>query len=500
MRISQNDQLKLDREKLRKLGYIQELDRSLGVFSNFALSFSVISILTGLITLYGFNVMEKGAYGFWAWIVVGIFQLFMALSLGEIASCYPIAGGVYQWTNILGNNRMGWFNGWISLIGWSACTTGINYGLAKFLSELFNLNTSITALLIICLIIVALQSSISFWGIKGVAKLNTLSVVIHIVGVLAIFVLLLIFSEPNIDWQVVSIEHAFKDFKLEFFIPALMMGAWTLTAFDASASISEECINPTKTVPYGMILSVFFSIIGGALILFSFAQNSSVLGEMQGTGSSISLNIITKILGPNLASLISIILVSAMFICGLAAQTVTVRIIYAFSRNNGLPFSEIWKKVSRKNNIPIFSIVLCGSIELIISLAVTVIAWDPSAKMIPSNALPIITSLSTAGLYTSYAVVMVLSIVRRKKIKKEKGEFSLGKLGLVINVISLLWAASIAGITLFVYNTFVALIFLIIMTLLTVYYFVYMRTVLKYNYKKLSEGELLRIENMRGME
>jgi Amino acid transporters len=500
MRISQNDQLKLDREKLRKLGYIQELDRSLGVFSNFALSFAIISILTGLITLYGFNVMEKGAYGFWAWIVVGIFQLFMALSLGEIASCYPIAGGVYQWTNILGNNQLGWFNGWISLIGWSACTTGINYGLAKFISELFNLNTSITALLLICLIIVALQSFLNFRGIKGVAKLNHLSVVIHIVGVLTIFVLLLIFSEPHVDWQVVSFERAVKDFRLEYFIPALMMGAWTLTAFDASASISEECINPTKTVPYGMILSVFFSIIGGAMILFSFAQNISVLGDLQGTGSRVSLKIITMILGPNLASLISIILVAAMFICGLAAQTVTVRIIYAFSRNNGLPFSEIWKKVSQKNNSPIFSIILCGSIELILSLTVTVIAWDPSSKTIPPNSLPIITSLSTAGLYTSYAIVMVMALIRRKKINKEKGDFSLGKLGPAVNLIALLWAASIASITIFVYNTFVALVFLIIMVLLAVYYFVYMRTVLKYNAKKLSEGELLIIENMRGIE
>ncbi len=500
MKISQNDQLKLDREKLRKLGYIQELDRSLGVFSNFALSFAIISILTGLITLYGFNVMEKGAYGFWAWIIVGIFQLFMALSLGEIASCYPIAGGVYQWTNILGNNQLGWFNGWISLIGWSACTTGINYGLAKFLSELFNLNTSIIALLLICVLIVTLQSFINFGGIKGVAKLNHLSVVIHIVGVLAIFTLLLIFAEPHVDWQVVSVELAMKDFRLEYFIPALMMGAWTLTAFDASASISEECINPTKTVPYGMILSVFFSMIGGAMILFSFAQNSSVLGELQGMGSRISLKIITTILGPNLGILISIILVSAMFICGLAAQAVTVRIIYAFSRNNGLPFSEIWKKVSRKNNIPIFSILLCGSIELVLSLVVTVIAWDSSTKIIPSNSLPIITSLSTAGLYTSYAIVMIMALIRRKKINKEKGEFALGKLGPVINFIALLWAGSIAGITLFVYNTLVSLIFFIMLVLLAVYYFVYMRTVLKYNLKKLSEGELLRIENMRGME
>lgn len=496
MKISQYDQLKLDRNKLRKLGYIQELDRSLGIFSNFALSFSVISVLTGLIVLYG-----TGVYGFWAWIIVGIFQLILAFSMGEISSCYPIAGGVYQWTNILGNTHLGWFNGWISLIGWAACTTGINYGLAKFIFELLNMDPTIANLLMICFVIVLLQSVISFGGIKRVAKLNNFSVMIHIVGVLAITALLLIFMEDRIDWQLASLNNLAKNFSMVDFIPYLMMAAWTLTAFDGSANISEECINPTKTVPCGMILSVAGSIVGGAMIMFSFAQANFVLGDLQGSGSEFLLRIITMTLGPTMAKLISIILMLAMFFCGLAAQTVTVRIIYGFSRNNGLPFSEIWKRVSLKNNMPIFSIILCGSIQLILSFTVTALSWDASAAALPANALPIITSISTVGLYSSYAVVMTLAILKRGKLHKERGDFYLAGWGLMVRSVSLVWTASVAAVTLFVlYNFMIAKIYFVILCLLAAYYIAYMRPVLKYRYKNLSEVELLTIENMRGIE
>lgn len=493
-------QLQIDRQELRKLGYIQELDRSAGIFSNFALSFSVISILTGLITLYGFSSVGKGGYEFWSWIIVGAFQLVMAFSLGEIASCYPIEGGVYEWTNIIGNNSIGWFNGCISLIGWVACTTGINFGLSEFILEFLGIETSMKVVLFICFIIVLLQTLISFSGIKIITKINNFSVGLHIVGVLAIFILLLTFSDHGIDWQKISMKNAFENFNIVYYIPSLLMTAWTLTAFDASASISEECINPTKTVPYGMIAAVTVSIICGCLILFSLGQNASVLDNMQDVGGKVSLHIITRILGTTVSNFLSIILISAMFSCGLASQTATVRVIYASSRNNALPFSEIWKRVPENYGTPIFSIVLCGVIELILSFIVSVSVGDPTVKNIPANALPIITSLSTVGIYTSYAIVMIFAIFNRKIIARDKGHFYLGKYGFVLNIISFLWATSVAIIMLLFYDINIAKTFLICMFVLLVYYYLHMRKILKYKSKKLSESELLRIEGMRGLE
>ncbi|MDF2677899.1 MAG: amino acid transporter [Bacillota bacterium] len=489
-RLNNKKQLQVDRAKLRKLGYIQELDRSVGIFSNFSISFSVISILTGLITLYDLNNLGNGYYEFWSWIIVGVFQLFMAFSLGEIASCYPIESGVYEWTNILSNNILGWFNGWISLIGWIACTTGINFGLSEFILQIFGVESSVASILLICILIISIQTLINFAGIKLITIFNNYSVILHITGVLIISFLLLIFSKHPVDWQEVSISKAFDNFNILYYIPSLLTTAWTLTAFDASASISEECINPTKTVPVGMIMSVAVSIICGSLLLFSLNQNSSVLSDIQIKSGIVSIDIIITTLGHTVGKFISIILVLAMFSCGLASHTVTARIIYAFSRKNGLPFSAIWKSIPENYDVPIFSILICSAIEILLSFIILII----SSKQ--GNALPLITSLSTAGIYMSYAIVMISAISKRRQINKDKGNFHLGKFGLIFNIVSLIWAVTITGIMI----VFYAKMFYIIILILIIYYFVYMKKILMHKEKRLSENELIKIENDRGID
>ena len=141
MRLRKNDfaQMKKDRDDLRKLGYIQELNRSMGVFSNFAASFAIISILTGLNSLYGYGLEHGGLACIWMVPCVGLCQLAVAGALSEIASLYPVAGGVYKWTTLYSNKTFGWFCGWISLIGWIACVAGADYGFAQFIAAFFNI-------------------------------------------------------------------------------------------------------------------------------------------------------------------------------------------------------------------------------------------------------------------------------------------------------------------------------------------------------------------------
>lgn len=502
MKLSTNEgkQRQIDRDKLRKLGYIQELDRSAGIFSTFAISFSVISVLSGLIILYGFSFHDKGAYGLIPWIIVGFFQLIVAFSLGEIASCYPVAGGIYEWTNILGNRSIGWFNGCISLIGWIACTLGVNFGLGIFILKLIGFRTTVPMTFAACFIIVALQTLIGFSEIKKVIKINYFGVGVHIAGVLAIFILMLIFSDQHVSWQTITTGGNLDNFHISYFISPLLMAAWTLMAFDSSATISEECINPSKTVPYGMIASVAISVICGIMILIGLGSNSYTNLDIKGAGGEVAIQIFTVILGSTMAKFLSVILIMAQFNCGLAAQTVTVRILYAFSRNNGLPFSKIFKIVSEPTGTPIFSILLCGIIQLVTCLGVSLLTVTPSIGIVPADALPIITSISTIGIYMSYAIVMIFSIKKRRKIRRDKGCFYLGKSGIVLNLVTLLWTSIIALIMLFFLNSNVTKTFLGVILILIIYYMVKMRNDLKLERKKLSESELLIIESRRGLE
>src|SRR5215203_6336910 len=128
-----------DRSTLHRLGYAQELFRSMGGFQNFAISFTIISILAGCLTSYYIAYNQGGPVAItWGWLLVGAFSTIVAMAMGEIASVYPTAGGLYYWASKLGSPGWGWFTGWFNLIGQIAVTAAIGYGCAVFTTALLN--------------------------------------------------------------------------------------------------------------------------------------------------------------------------------------------------------------------------------------------------------------------------------------------------------------------------------------------------------------------------
>ena len=128
-----------DEQILHKLGYAQELFRAVGGFQNFAISFTIISILAGCLTSYSIAYLQGGPIAVsWGWLLVGLMSTLVALSMAEIASAYPTAGGLYYWASKLGSPAWGWFTGWFNLVGQIAVTASIGYGLAIFSTALLN--------------------------------------------------------------------------------------------------------------------------------------------------------------------------------------------------------------------------------------------------------------------------------------------------------------------------------------------------------------------------
>jgi amino acid transporter len=426
-------QIEKDIQYLRGLGYSQELYRSIGGFSNFAITFSVISVLTGIPLLYDYGLNLVGPFSIWTWGVVSIFQLILGLALGEIASIYPLAGGVYKWTGRLSNPHIGWFCGCFSLFGWVACTAGIEYGLGLFLTSYLGFDTSnLQVVLIITSIIVILHSVINIFGIQIVAWLNDISVNIHIIGVLIIVVLLTIFSRHN-SWTIVFNTGNVQGNLLYFnFVQAILMSAWTLTCFDAAANVSEESINPSKVVPLGMIYAVLCSVILGGLLLLSMNLALPDVHETLNSGMPAALYVIWKGLGPTIYRFVTAFVLLAQFAAGLSSQTVLIRILYSFSRDGGLPFSHIWKYVSPKYDTPIYSVYLSGGGTIIL------------CKF--AEYAPVITSISTMGIYFSYVITLGVARYNWTKIAANHGYFYLGKFSHSVQTISLLWAIFITAI------------------------------------------------------
>lgn len=489
-----------DRAALRKLGYIQELDRNIDVFSSFSLSFSVISILTGLITLYGYGLSYGGTASVWTWPLVGFMQIMVVLSLAEIASQYPVAGGVYKWSTILSGRRTGWFCGIISLFGWLGCTAGIEYGLGQFTADFLGVGQqNAPAILGIIGFFIIVHCLLNLYGIKLVKWLSDISGVVHIVGAVLIGGLLIIFggSPGSGDFRDASggVRMAWLPM-----LQALLMSAWTLTGFDASSNVSEESVNPSRTVPLGMILSVLVSVLLGTLLLFGLANATGNVPEVLGSGQPAALYVVKSVLGPIVSKYVTVIMLMAQFACGLVVNTLLVRIVYAISRDRGLPGSKFLKYVSEQHGTPVYGIALSGVATFILCIAAVGLNYLGSGAALAGqrlvNVLPMITAFSTLGIYLSHAITLWGSLMAPRNAPDVGAAFSMAPFSGGVKVISLIWTLFVTLVVM-LFNVGAALMFLGVMGVAGVYY----QRVARHDFSgepgNLSEEDLIRIERMR---
>src|SRR5215212_4051439 len=244
-----------DERELGRLGYAQELFRTMGGFSNFAISFSIISILTGAVTLYGHGLTMGGpaemAFG---WPIVTFFTLTVAMSMAELASALPTSGAMYHWASVLGGKSWGWFTAWFNIAGNIALLAGVDYGCAQFALPLLGLDASVKNLLLVYAAILFSHAVMNHYGIRLVARFNDLSVTVHIVGVIAIVGALMIFApkQPaSFFFARITSNPSGWPYWWAFII-GLLQAQWTFTGYDASASVSEETVDPRRRAPWGM--------------------------------------------------------------------------------------------------------------------------------------------------------------------------------------------------------------------------------------------------------
>lgn len=435
-------QNKQDAQELGRLGYAQELFRTMGGFSNFAISFSIISILTGAVTLYGYGLTMGGpaemAFG---WPIVTLFTLTVAMSMAELASALPTSGAMYHWASMLGGKGWGWFTAWFNIAGNLALLAGVDYGCAQFVTPLLGLDASNKNVLIVYACVLLSHALMNHFGIRLVARLNDLSVLIHIIGIIAIVGALMVFApkQPaSFFFARITSNPSGWGYAWAFII-GLLQAQWTFTGYDASAAVSEETVDPRRRAPWGMILAVAVSSVVGYLLLIALTlaikDVSSVLTAQDESGNSIPAVIVILVtaLGSKAGGIFSWLAAIAMWFCGLSAVTWISRVIYAFSRDNGLPASSLWKRVSKKHLTPAPAVWLSVAVALLVAIY--------------SGAYQTVTSISVIGLYFSYVIPVFLSWrARRKQSRARRGPWHLGRYSGAINIIAIIWVAFISVI------------------------------------------------------
>ena len=474
-------QVLADERDLHRYGYAQQLLRDMGGFANFAVSFTVLSVLTGAITLYGHGLNYGGpAVNGLGWPLVTLFTLAVAASMAEIASAIPTAGAMYHWSAVLGGPGWGWFTAWFNFIGQMAITAGIDYGIAQFIVDLAGWPGR-GALLAVYAALLVSHGLFNHYGIRAVARLNDLSVWYHI-ALTALIVGAFAFLAPRRPLSF-AFKPGFTTSKYPYwwaFLIGLLQAQWTYTGYDASAHITEETVDPRRNAPWGMIIAVLVSGVCGYAVLLAVTLGIKDLSAAAAAPNPF-VYVAEQAFGPAAGRAMVWSILVAMWFCGLSSVTANARMIFAFARDGGLPGSKLLAEVSPKYRTPAPAVWL--SVLLAFLLAVYSGAYD------------VIVSLSTIGLYVSYVIPVGLVLLARRKGRwSDLGPWNLGRWGGAVNAVAVLWTAVITVLFVCPPNQLTGYTFAGLSVLLTAYYFAGVRGRFKGPHRLGTEEQLLRVE------
>jgi amino acid transporter len=423
------EQVDDDLRTLHSLGYSQELARRLGAFSNFALSLSIICILAGGVTSFHLGLCSVGGASIGlGWPLVALFALAVAGTMGQLASTFPTAGGLYHWAAILGGRGWGWATAWFNLAGLVTVLAAINVGTYRFvLNALFPGSLAprweFVAQTVGVVLITASQAAINHVGIGVTARLTNLSG--YLIMVIAAFLTasMLIFAPALDTTRLVTFTNysgtaggdvwPASEGITWLFALGTLLPAYTITGFDGSAHVAEETKQAADSVPRGIVRSVLISGAAGWIMLCAMVMAAPNLATAAATGEGAFLTIMNRVLPHPLFISLGGGIAVAQYLCGLATVTAASRMAFAFARDGGLPFSGMVRRVCPKRRSP--------------SVAIWGVALAAILFTLHTPVYSTITAVCTILLYISYVLPTALGAWTHGRSWSTMGPWNLGR-------------------------------------------------------------------------
>src|SRR5215207_4389640 len=440
-----------DEQRLHEMGYKQELSRAWSGFTNFAISFTIISVLAGTFTTFGFAWLNGGPImASIGWPVLCFFVLMVAFSMAELTSKYPTAGGPYWWAHDLGSKGWSWMTGWFNIVGLVGIVASVAYGCAFFLFNLLalygvnvlgvNFGDDVHILsetFLLFMIILALYTLVNIFADRVLALMNNISVGWHLLGVAVIIAILIFVPDDHQSAGFVFGEQINKSGNVSgtggmgfWFLVApigLLLTMYTQTGYDASAHTAEETRGAAKAAAQGVWRSVFWSAIIGWLVLLAFLFAATHVGAVNNGGGSV-FGIFNSALDPWAAKLVILIATVGQFFCGAAGLTSASRTWYAFSRDRGMPGWSVFRRINR-DRVPFNAVIA-------VAVACVAISWP---ALFGKNDIPFaffaLTGICTVGLYLAYILPVYLRFRRGDSF--QQGPWNLGRRYRIVNLLAI---------------------------------------------------------------
>jgi amino acid transporter len=430
-----SDVIAEDERTLRSLGYEQELARKMGGFSNYAISLSIICILAGGVTSFhqGLSSVGGAAFGL-GWPLVCLFSLAVAATMGQVASSFPTAGGLYHWASILGGKGWGWTTAWLNILGLVAALAAINLGALRFtldsLGPLVGLDGSgwtpatqaavaITGVFAIC----ASQALVNHLGIRLTTRLTDFSGY-WILSVAALLTAAMLYFAPSLHPGSLVTFANFSGARGGnvwpetgsiplLFVLSFLLPAYTITGFDASANTAEETVGAAVRVPKGIVNAVAVSGLSGWVMLCAVVMAVPDVAQAAAMGPRSFGGILGGVLPKGLAYFIFAGIAIAQYLCGLAAVTSVSRIAYAFARDGGMPLSRRLRTVSERYQTP--------------AVAIWTVAMAAALATVYTPVYEIMAAVTAIFLYISYVLPTALGLRAYGRRWTAMGPWHLGR-------------------------------------------------------------------------
>ncbi|MBV8784162.1 MAG: amino acid permease [Gammaproteobacteria bacterium] len=438
---------------MEHFGYKESLDRGIGKFGSFAAGVSYISILTGTFQLFYFGFGVAGPAYLWSWPMVLLGQLAVALCFMELAAKYPVAGSVYNWSKQLGSRVVGWSAGWLmltaSIVTLSAVVLALQLNLPRLWSGFQIVGDGkgpydfATNAVILGTVLILFTTVVNALGVRLMAMINSAGVFIELIAACLIALILGLHTirGPAVFFSSNGYGAGTGGGYLSAFLVASLASGYVMYGFDTASSLGEETVEPRRTAPRAILRAILASfVIGGAILVFAILSAPDLRDPQIASGSGGLQYIVEQVMWGPLGKLFLVCIVVAVTVCSLAVHTAAIRLTFAMARDNALPFGERLARVNPETQTPITPAVVIGVIAALI-LAINI--GQPKI-------FTVLTSIAVIMIYLAYLMVTGPQLLKRLRGQwpppdlAAGGYFSMGRWGLLINVLAVLWGAGMA--------------------------------------------------------
>ncbi|MFF3763205.1 APC family permease [Streptomyces sp. NPDC001922] len=437
-----------DDSSLAELGYKPELKRTLGNFHTFAAGVSYISILTGTFQLFYFGVSHGGPAYWWSWPMVFVGQLMVALCFCELAARYPVAGSVYNWSKTMGGPHVGWLGGWMMMTATmvSLAAVALAYQITlpqiddffQFVGDGTGENDAAANAVLLGSVLILFTTLVNAFGVKLMARINSAGVFIELVAAIVLILLLAAHitrgpAETLTDTYGLGEGQTLGYFGA--FLTASLASAYVMYGFDTASSLGEESLDPGRNAPRAILRALIASfLIGGLILLFALMSVPNLQAKQLSVDGL--QYVVLATLGSTIGEIVLWCVVIAITVCELAVQAAGIRLMFAMARDNNLPAGSKLARVSPRFQTPVVPAVVIGIVGVLILVL----------NINQPQIFSVITSIAVIMIYLAYLLVTAPLLVQRLRGKwtPAKGRFSLGRWGLPVNFLAVLWGGAMA--------------------------------------------------------